>query len=97
MNSTLFSLVASLAVTSAALAAHESGHTKSLTLNDKDGAAILDSNPAASFTHGKPAKGNPRFKSTYDGVNYHFASAEHHRLSPSRDGEANAEQTPFLH
>ncbi len=44
---------------------------------DENGVAILGYDPVSYFADGKPAKGDPRFESTYDGALYHFASAEH--------------------
>ena len=80
MKRTLLSLLTSLAVTGAAFADHAPGQTKSLVLKDKEGAAILGYDAVAYFTDNKPAKGSPKFKSTYDGANYLFASAEHKAL-----------------
>jgi YHS domain-containing protein len=72
-----------LAVTSlgaVALAEHSPTHTKTLVLKNKEGAAILGYDPVAYFTDHKPTKGDPRFKSNYDGASYYFASAEHKAL-----------------
>src|SRR5262245_32356700 len=80
MKQTLLALTTALALAGTALADHAPGHTKSLVLKDKDGAAILGYDPVAYFTDGKPAKGSLKFKSNYDGANYYFASAEHKRL-----------------
>ena len=77
MKQTLLTLATSLMLAVAGLADHTPGHTKSLVLKNKEGAAILGYDPVAYFTDGKPAKGDPKFKSTREGANYHFASAEH--------------------
>ena len=77
MKRTLLTLTATLALTAAALADHTPGHTRSLVLKNKEGAAILGYDAVAYFTDGKPAKGDPKFKSAYDGANYCFASAAH--------------------
>ena len=50
---------------------------KVLVLKNKDGAAILGYDPVAYFTDSKPAKGNPRFQSEYEGAKYYFVSVEH--------------------
>src|SRR5262245_36141342 len=80
MKQTLLALTTALALAGTALADHAPGHTKSLVLKDKDGAAILGYDPVAYFTDGKAAKGSLKFKSNYDGANYYFASAEHKQL-----------------
>jgi len=80
MKQTLLTLTASLALAAAALADHAPGHIKSLVLKNKEGAAILGYDPVAYFTDGKPAKGNSKFKSNYEGANYYFASADHKAL-----------------
>jgi YHS domain-containing protein len=80
MKRTFLTLTATFALAAAALADHAPGHMKSLVLKDKDGAAILGYDPVAYFTDNKPVKGSPKFKSTYDGANYLFASAEHKQL-----------------
>jgi YHS domain-containing protein len=80
MKQILLALTTSLALAGTALADHAPGHTKSLVLKDKDGAAILGYDAVAYFTAGRPAKGTPKFKSNYDGANYYFASAEHKQL-----------------
>jgi YHS domain-containing protein len=80
MKQALLSLTATFALAAGVLAEHATGHTKSLILKDKEGAAILGYDPVAYFTDSKPAKGNPKFKSNYDGANYYFASAEHKTL-----------------
>ncbi len=80
MKQFLLSTLASIVLIGAATADHAVDHTKTLVLKDKDGAAILGYDPVAYFTAGKPAKGSPRFKSTHDGANYLFASADHKAL-----------------
>lgn len=80
MKKSLLTLVAALSLAGATLADHTPDHAKTLVLKNKEGAAILGYDPVAYFTLGKPAKGDPKFKSNYDGANYHFASAEHKAL-----------------
>jgi YHS domain-containing protein len=77
MKKMLLTSVAVLALAAAAPADHQPGHSKSLVLKNKDGLALEGYDPVAYFTVGKPAKGNPKFKSTHEGANYHFATAEH--------------------
>lgn len=79
MKNTLFNLIATLALTSAALADNTPDH-KVLVLKNKAGAAILGYDPVAYFTDNKATKGNPKIKSSYDGADYYFASAEHKAL-----------------
>ena len=79
MKSTLLTLVAALSLEGAALANQTPDH-KVLVLKNKDGAAILGYDAVAYFTDNKPAKGNPKFKSNYEGADYYFASAEHKAL-----------------
>src|SRR5439155_18425606 len=79
MNKTLLTLVAALSLAGAALADHEPGH-KVLVLKNKDGAAILGYDAVAYFTDNKPAKGNPKIQSEYEGAKYYFAFAEHKAL-----------------
>ena len=79
MKKTLFSLVAVLSLAGAALADQTPDH-KVLVLKNKDGAAILGYDAVAYFTDDKPAKGNPKFQSEYEGAKYYFASAEHKAL-----------------
>src|SRR5262245_39441287 len=76
----LLTLTAALSLAGSILADHAPDHTKTLVLKNKEGAAILGYDPVAYFTDGKPAKGNPKFKSNYEGANYYFASAEHKAL-----------------
>ena len=79
MKRNLFSLVAVLSLAGAALADHAPDH-KVLVLKNKDGAAILGYDAVAYFTDYKPAKGNPKFQSEFEGAKYYFASAEHRAL-----------------
>jgi YHS domain-containing protein len=79
MKMTLLNLIASLAISGAALADQTPDH-KVLVLKNKAGAAILGYDPVAYFTDNKPAKGSPKFKSNYEGADYYFASAEHKAL-----------------
>jgi len=76
MKQTLLNLVAALSLASVAFADQTPDH-KVLVLKNKDGAAILGYDAVAYFTDNKPAKGNPKFQSEYEGVKYFFASAEH--------------------
>ena len=80
-------LTASLALGAAALGDHASSHAKTLVLKNKEGAAILGYDPVAYFALGKPAKGNPKFKSNYDGANYYFASAESKAMFDANPGK----------
>jgi YHS domain-containing protein len=77
MKLILLPLTTLLALTGSILADHVPSHTKSLVLKSKEGAAILGYDPVAYFTLRKPTKGDPKFKSTYEGAIYYFASAEH--------------------
>ena len=79
MKKSLFNLVAALTLTSAAFADQSSGN-KVLVLKNKAGAAIEGYDPVAYFTDNKAAKGNPKFRSNFDGVDYFFASAGHKAL-----------------
>src|ERR1043166_6868778 len=79
MKRNLFSLVAVLSLAGAAFASQTPEH-KVLVLKNKDGAAILGYDAVAYFTDNKPAKGNPRFQSEYEGAKYYFASADHKAL-----------------
>src|SRR5437879_8606230 len=79
MKRALFNLVAVLSLAGAALADQTPDH-KVLVLKNKDGAAILGYDAVAYFTDNKPAKGNPKFQSEYEGAKYYFASAEHKAL-----------------
>jgi YHS domain-containing protein len=44
---------------------------------DSKGVILKGYDAVAYFTQGKPVKGNPAIKSTYDGATYLFASAAH--------------------
>lgn len=79
MKKMILTLVAALALTGAALADQTSGG-KILVLKNKDGAAIQGYDPVAYFTDNKAVKGNPKIKSSYEGADYYFASAEHKAL-----------------
>lgn len=76
INKSLFTLVATLAL---AVASHAESQ-KLLVSNTKDGLALQGYDPVAYFTDNKPVKGNAKIKSSYDGANYYFASAEHKAL-----------------
>ncbi len=80
MKQSLLTFTATFALAAGALADHAAGHTKTLILKNKEGAAILGYDPVAYFTDSKPAKGNPKFKSNYDRANYYFVSAGHKTL-----------------
>lgn len=77
MKPFLLSTFVSLALAGSAFADHTATPGKTLVLKNKEGAAVLGYDPVAYFTLGKPAKGSPRFKSTHEGANYFFTSAEH--------------------
>src|SRR6266704_5492555 len=79
MKKTLLSLVAVLSLAGAAFADQTPDH-KVLVLKNKDGAAILGYDAVAYFTDNKPAKGNPKFQSEYEGAKYYFVSSEHKTL-----------------
>src|SRR5713101_4992363 len=79
MKNHLFSMLAMLSLTGAAVAGQMPDH-KVLVLKNKDGAAILGYDAVAYFTDNKPTKGNPKFQSEYEGAKYYFASAEHKAL-----------------
>lgn len=79
MKKTILTLVAVLSLAGAVFADHAPGN-KVLVLKNKDGAAILGYDAVAYFTDNKPAKGNPKFQSEYEGAKYYFASAEHKAL-----------------
>lgn len=60
--------------------------TPNLNLNE-DGAIIDGYDPVAFFSDQKPVKGNPDFRSTYNGATYWFATRENQQLfekNPSR-------------
>ena len=79
MKKHLLSLVAVLSLAGAALG-DEAPANKVLVLKNKDGAAILGYDAVAYFTNNKPAKGNSKFQSEYEGAKYYFASPEHKSL-----------------
>src|SRR5437899_12071036 len=72
----LLTSAATLLLAGAAFADQTPDH-KVLALKNKDGATILGYDTVAYFTDNKPAKGNPKFQSEYDGAKYYFASADH--------------------
>lgn len=74
-----FFLLALTALTfsSAALQAEPA---KVLINKNKEGLALQGYDPVAYFTDNKPVKGDPKFKSSYQGAGYYFASAEHKAL-----------------
>lgn len=75
---TLLAVIASLAMGhTAARADHQTEHTKTLVLKNKDGIAIEGYDPVAYFTDKKPVKGNAKFTTNFEGTTYWFASAEH--------------------
>ena len=51
--------------------------SKSLENVDSHGVGIQGYDPVAYFTDQKPVKGTAQFQSSYEGVIYYFASAEH--------------------
>ncbi len=53
---------------------------KFLVNKTKDGLALQAYDPVAYFTDNKAVKGSPKFKSSFEGANYYFASAEHKTL-----------------
>jgi len=61
------------------LAGQTSDH-RFLVLKNKDGVANLGYDVVAYFTDNKPAKGDPKFQSEYEGAKYYFISAEHKAL-----------------
>src|SRR5258706_7352389 len=77
MKRSLVSLLTALAFAVPAFADHQADHRKSLVLKNKDGLAIEGYDPVAYFTDNKSEKGTAKFKSTYEGAKYLFASAEH--------------------
>jgi YHS domain-containing protein len=80
LKQTLLTLAAAFSLAGTVFANHSPSHTKTLVLKNRAGAAILGYDPVAYFADGKPAKGNAKFKSSYEGATYHFASAEHKAL-----------------
>jgi len=79
LKQALLTAVAALAFGSAVFADHAAGH-KVLVLKNKEGAAILGYDAVAYFTDNKPVKGSPKIRSSYEGADYYFASAEHKAL-----------------
>jgi YHS domain-containing protein len=79
MKNTLFTLVAVLSLAGIALA-DQTPDRKVLVLKTRDGLALQGYDPVAYFTDNKPAKGNPKFQSEYEGAKYFFVSAEHKML-----------------
>jgi YHS domain-containing protein len=77
MKASLLSLLTAFALAVPAFADHNTDHKKSLVLKNKDGLAIEGYDPVAYFTDNKAVKGSAKFKSTYEGAVYQFASAEH--------------------
>lgn len=51
-----------------------------LVNRDHEGLALQGYDPVAYFTDGNPAKGDPRYRSTWRDATYYFASAEHKQL-----------------
>jgi YHS domain-containing protein len=76
IKKSLFTLVATLAL---AVASHAESQ-KLLVNKTKDGLALQGYDPVAYFTDSKPVKGSPKIKSSYDGANYYFVSADHKAL-----------------
>jgi hypothetical protein len=68
MKHAVLTLAAALALAGAALADHTPEHSKTLVLKNKEGVAILGYDPVAYFTDSNPVKGDPKFKSTFDGA-----------------------------
>ena len=79
MKSTLLTMAATLSITSSLLASAAPDH-KTLVLKSRDGLAIQGYDPVAYFTDNKPAKGDRKFLSEYEGAKYLFASMEHKAL-----------------
>src|SRR5688572_22321509 len=77
MKHSLLTLAAMLSLAGAVFADHTPSHTKTLVLKNKEGAAILGYDPVSYFTDNKPARGNPKLKTTYEGASYYFTSAGH--------------------
>lgn len=73
IKKSLFTLVAMLAL---AVASHAESQ-KLLVNKNKNGLALQGYDPVAYFTDNQPVKGSPKFKSSYDGAEYYFASANH--------------------
>ena len=79
MKNTLFTLVALLSLAGIALA-DQTPDRKVLVFKSRDGVAIQGYDPVAYFTDNKPAKGNPKFQSEYEGAKYFFVAPEHKML-----------------
>ena len=79
MKKNLFTLITAFALAGSAFAGSTTGG-KSLVNKSRDGLALQSYDPVAYFTDNKPVKGSPKFKSSYDGADYHFASADHKKL-----------------
>lgn len=67
-------LIAALILAASSLA-FASG--KKLYNLDKQGVALEGYDAVAFFTDNRPVKGQPQFRSDYDGATYYFASADH--------------------
>src|ERR1051325_51946 len=78
MKRKILTLIVTLGLTTLSHAAEAGG--KSLVLKTKEGLAIQGYDPVAYFTDNKPAKGNPKISSEYDGAKYFFVSAAHKNL-----------------
>jgi YHS domain-containing protein len=76
IEKTILTLVATLTL---AFASHAENQ-KLLVNKTRDGLALQGYDPVAYFADNKPAKGSSKFKSSYDGANYYFASAAHKAL-----------------
>lgn len=59
---------------------------RTLVNSDRDGLAIEGYDPVAYFTDGRPVKGDPRFRTTWSGAVYQFASAEHKAMFDANPG-----------
>lgn len=55
---------------------HMGSDQKVLVNTDKDGLALQGYDPVAFYTESKPVMGDPRFRTTYMGAVYQFASAQ---------------------
>src|ERR1043166_6129693 len=78
MKKKILSLIITLGLTAFSQAAELGG--KTLVLKTRDGLAIQGYDPVAYFTDNKPAKGDRKFMSEYEGAKYLFASMEHKAL-----------------
>ena len=86
MKNNLHSLIATLLMTSAALADPMADH-KVLVFKNKDGLALQGYDTVAYFTENKPAKGSFRFQSEYEGAKYCFTSVDHKILFDATPGK----------